>query len=46
MVLSRKPGEQVYIANHITITVVKSRNRVRIGMVPRQFRFCAELHVS
>lgn len=33
LVLSRKPGEQVYIGNHITITVVEIKgNRVRIGI--------------
>jgi carbon storage regulator len=33
LVLSRKPGEQVYIGNHITITVVEIKgNRVRLGI--------------
>jgi len=33
LVLSRKPGEQVYIGNHITITVVEIKgNRIRIGI--------------
>jgi carbon storage regulator len=33
LVLSRKPGEQIYIGNHITITVVEIKgNRVRIGI--------------
>ena len=33
LVLSRKPGEKVYIGNHITITVVEIKgNRIRIGI--------------
>lgn len=33
LVLSRKPGEQVYIGNNITITVVEIKgNRVRLGI--------------
>ncbi|HEV8060540.1 MAG TPA: carbon storage regulator [Gemmataceae bacterium] len=33
LVLSRKPGEQIYIGNHITITVVEIKgNRIRIGI--------------
>jgi carbon storage regulator len=33
LVLSRKPGEQIYIGNHITITVVEIKgNRVRLGI--------------
>jgi carbon storage regulator len=33
LVLSRKPGEQIYIGSHITITVVEVKgNRVRIGI--------------
>jgi carbon storage regulator len=33
LVLSRKPGEKVYIGNNITITVVEIKgNRIRIGI--------------
>jgi carbon storage regulator len=33
LVLSRKPGEQVYIGDHITITVVEIKgNRIRLGI--------------
>ena len=33
LVLSRKPGEQIYVGNNITITVVEIKgNRVRIGI--------------
>jgi len=33
LVLSRKPGEKIYIGNHITITVVEIKgNRIRIGI--------------
>ncbi len=33
LVLSRKPGEQVYIGDNITITVVEIKgNRIRLGI--------------
>jgi carbon storage regulator len=33
LVLSRKPGEKVYIGNNITITVVEIKgNRIRLGI--------------
>ena len=33
LVLSRKPCEQIYIGNHVTITVVEIKgNRIRIGI--------------
>ncbi len=33
LVLSRKPGEQIYVGNNITITVVEIKgNRIRLGI--------------
>ena len=39
LVINGKPGEQIYVGDNITITVVEIRNRIRLNRAGQ--RFCS-----